>query len=75
MTGGARFDQQGASKWHDGQITRLPVKPLKSKTIRFTGILIYGINPASRPTEGRFAIVTIRWAQDAMAAAISGVTA
>jgi hypothetical protein len=27
------------------------------------------------PTEGRFAIVTTRWAQDAMAATISGVTA
>jgi hypothetical protein len=67
----SRVRQNGTT----GKITRLPVKPLKSKTIRFTGILIYGINPASRPTEGRFAIVTIRWAQDAMAAAISGVTA
>jgi hypothetical protein len=31
--------------------------------------------PHPAPTEGRFAIVTIRWAQDAMAAAISGATA
>jgi hypothetical protein len=45
-----------------------------SKIFRFTGILIYGINPAvPRPHEGRFAIVTMRWAQDAMDAAISGV--
>jgi hypothetical protein len=48
----------------------------KSKIFRFTRILIYGINPAvPRPHEGRFAIVTMRWAQDAMDAAISGVTA
>jgi hypothetical protein len=32
-------------------------------------------SPRPAPTERRFAIVTIRWAQDAMAAAISGATA
>jgi hypothetical protein len=47
-----------------------------SKIFRFTVILICGINPViPRPHEGRFAIVTMRWAQDAMDAAISGVTA
>jgi len=66
--------------WHDGQINPLLIcltcQASKSKIFRFTGILIYGINLAvPRPHEGRFAIVTMRWAQDAMDAAISGVPA
>jgi hypothetical protein len=32
-------------------------------------------SPVPRPHEGRFAIVTMRWAQDAMDAAVSGATA
>jgi len=57
---------------HDGQITRIRQAP-KSKIFRFTGILIYGIQLAvPRPSEGRFAVVTKRWAWDAMDAVASG---
>jgi hypothetical protein len=49
---------------------------LTAKIFCFTVFLICGITPAvPRPLEGRFAIVTTRWARDAMAAAISGATA
>jgi hypothetical protein len=44
---------------------------LKSEIFRFTGILIYVINLRPAPTEGRFAIVTIRRVQDAMDALAS----
>jgi hypothetical protein len=60
---------------HDGQITP------KSSSSKIKNISLYrnsdlqyqSTRPA--PTEGRFAIVTTRWVQDAVAAAISGVTA
>jgi hypothetical protein len=52
---------------HDGQITSDCVKSPCQKYFALCR------RPGS--TEGRFAIVTIRWAQDAMDAVISGVTA
>jgi hypothetical protein len=44
----------------------------KSLIFRFTRILFCGINTRSAPTEGRFAVVTKRWARDAMDAVASG---
>jgi hypothetical protein len=45
----------------------------KSEIFLFTGILIYIIDvTVPGPPEGRFAIVTMRWAGDAMDAAASG---
>jgi hypothetical protein len=60
---------------HDGQITPKSSSPkIKNISLYRNSDLQYQSTRLA-PTEGRFAIVTMRRAQDAMAAAISGVTA
>jgi hypothetical protein len=63
---------------HDGQITtselpNLSSHPIKNISLYRNSDLRYQF-AVPRPHEGRFAIVTMRWAQDAMDAAISGAT-
>jgi hypothetical protein len=59
----------------DGQITSDDVKTRKEKQFALPEFRFTVSIARPEPAEGRFAIVTMRWAQDAMDAAISGVTA
>jgi hypothetical protein len=57
---------------HDGQISSQRVNPQNQKYFSLPEFRFTVSTPPSRTTEGRFAIVTIRRARDAMDAVASG---